>query len=56
MINRMMATLAFAVLTVFLGILMWYVPRWDLGAVVLATLVLAAVDLYQTAGERDKDR
>ncbi|MDP3960273.1 MAG: hypothetical protein Q8Q26_09510 [Pseudorhodobacter sp.] len=53
MINRMVATLAFAVLTAFLGILVWYVPRWDLGLVVGTTLVLAAVDLFQTAGERD---
>ncbi len=53
MINRIVATLAFAVLTAFLGILVWNVARWDLGLVVATTLVLAAVDLYQTAGERD---
>ena len=34
MTDRLMALFAFALLTVFLGILVWYVPRLDLAAVV----------------------
>lgn len=54
MINRVVAVLAFLMLACFVGILLWYVPRLDLGAVIVITLVLAAVDLYRSAGERDR--
>lgn len=54
MINRLVAILAFLMLTGFVGILLWYVPRFDLGAVIAITLTLAAVDLYRSAGERDR--
>lgn len=54
MIYRLMAVLAFAVLAGFLGILLWYVPRLDLGIVIAVTLILAAVDVYLSAGERDR--
>ena len=38
--------LAFATLCVFLGILLWHVPRIDLGAVILITIALAAWDFF----------
>ena len=38
--------LAFAVLGGFLGILVWHVPRWDLGIVVALVLAFAAWDLF----------
>lgn len=44
---RTFALLAFAVLTAFLGILLWEVPRLDLGMVIGATLLLALADLAQ---------
>ena len=37
---------AFALLAGFLGILVWKVPRLDLGAVVAITLLLAAYDFF----------
>ncbi len=54
MINRFVAILAFLMLAGFVGILFWYVPRLDLGAVIAITLILAAIDLYRSAGERDR--
>ncbi len=45
---------AFLTLTAFVGIFVWYVPRLDLGVVIGVTLALALVDLYLSAGERDK--
>ncbi|MDZ4094161.1 MAG: hypothetical protein U1D35_04530 [Paracoccaceae bacterium] len=53
MINRLMAGLAFAVFLAFLGILLWFVPRLDLGIVIGLTVLLAGYDLYNSAGERD---
>ncbi|SIS52573.1 hypothetical protein [Paracoccus saliphilus] len=44
MSEKLMAVLAFAIFTGFLVILVWYVPRWDLGGVVAATLALAGID------------
>lgn len=44
MSEKLMAILALALLTGFLAILVWYVPRWDLGGVVAATLILAGFD------------
>jgi len=55
MINRMVAIMAFAMLAGFLGILLWYVPRWDLGAVIAITLIMALIDLYRSAGERGRN-
>jgi hypothetical protein len=46
MSDRLMAILAFAVLAVFVGILVWHVPRLDLGAVVLVTLAFAGYDFF----------
>ena len=42
---RALPILGLIVLAAFLGILLWEVPRLDLGLVIAATLVLAAVDL-----------
>lgn len=44
--NRIIATLAFAALCAFLGILFMRVGRADLGVVILITLALAACDLW----------
>ena len=45
MTNRLVAVAAFLVLAGFLGILVWEVPRLDLGAVIGVTLLLVLVDL-----------
>jgi hypothetical protein len=55
MTNRLLAALAFAVLAGFVGILVWYVPRLDLGAVVAVTVLLAGYDFYRSAGSEDRD-
>lgn len=52
MTDRLMATFAFLVLTGFLAILVWFVPRLDLGAVVAVTLLLAGYDLLTGSGNR----
>lgn len=44
MTDKVMALLAFAVLCAYLGILVFYVPRLDLGIVVGATLLLVGYD------------
>jgi hypothetical protein len=44
--NRIISLFAFAVLSVFFGILLYRVGRVDLGAVILITLALAAYDLW----------
>lgn len=38
--------LSFAALVVFLGILLWHVPRLDLATVLLLTVGLAAWDFF----------
>jgi hypothetical protein len=48
MTDRVMAVLAFVFLLGFLGILLWFVPRLDLGGVIAATLMLVAYDFYST--------
>ena len=50
MIDGLMRLVAFALLAGFLGILVWHVPRLDLGGVVLITLACAGYDLF--AGTR----
>ncbi|MCF3972606.1 hypothetical protein [Paracoccus salsus] len=47
MTDKIMAIVAYLVLLCFLGILLWHVPRLDLGGVLLFTLVLAGVDTAQ---------
>lgn len=44
--DRFLSVLAFALLASFLGILLWYVPRSDLGLVVGATLIFVAYDFF----------
>jgi hypothetical protein len=41
-----MSVVAFALLVVFLGVLIVYVPRVDLGVVLLVTIMLCAYDLF----------
>ena len=45
-LERVLTLFAFAVLLVFLGVLIAYVPRLDLGGVILATVLLAGYDLF----------
>jgi len=47
MIDRAIALVAFAVLTGFLGILIWNVPRLDLGIVIAITLALGGYDFVR---------
>ncbi|MGZ3218128.1 hypothetical protein [Paracoccus sp. T5] len=52
--DKLMAILAYIVLLGFLGILVWHVPRLDLGGVVLFTLILAGVDTaHALRGNKD---
>lgn len=44
MTDKIMALFAYAVLVGFLVTLIIYVPRWDLGGVIAATLLLAGYD------------
>jgi len=44
--NRIISLIAFAVLCIFFGILLYRVGRIDLGAVICITLALAAYDLW----------
>jgi len=46
MTEKILKNCAFALLAVFLGILFFWVPRFDLGLVLGATLVLAFVDFF----------
>lgn len=46
MTDRLMSILAFGLLLAFLGILISYVPRLDLGIVIGATLLLVAWDFF----------
>jgi hypothetical protein len=52
MTDRLMALFAYAVLALFLGILVWHVPRLDLGAVCLVTLLFAGFDFLGGARRR----
>jgi hypothetical protein len=44
--DRWMPMLAFATLAAFLAVLIWYVPRLDLGAVIAVTIALVAWDFF----------
>lgn len=44
MLDRTLSIVGLLVLTGFLGILIWKVPRLDLGAVIALTLALVAYD------------
>lgn len=54
MSDKLMALFAYVVMTGFLVILIWKVPRLDLGLIILATLVLAGVDMLQVMRSHDK--
>jgi hypothetical protein len=56
MTDRLLAILAFALLALFLGVLIWYVPKLDLGVVCLATLALVAYDFFLSGGRRRNGR
>ncbi|WP_170314591.1 hypothetical protein [Aquibium carbonis] len=56
MMDRLMALLALVVLTGFLGILVWKVPRVDLFVVVAITLSLAIWDFVANAWRRPRRR
>jgi hypothetical protein len=46
--NKVLAIFAFLVFVGFLAILIFHVPRLDLGAVIAITVLLAAWDLFTT--------
>ncbi|BDA85723.1 hypothetical protein Sa4125_32650 [Aureimonas sp. SA4125] len=46
MFDKILAAFAFATLVGFLGILLLWVPRLDLGLVIGATVLLAFIDLF----------
>ena len=46
MSQRNMMIFAYFFLVAFLGILLWRVPRFDLGGVIVFTLALAAYDIF----------
>ena len=50
--SRLLALVAFAVLVAFLGILVWRLPRLDLGVLVGLTILFVAYDLFVTTGGR----
>ncbi|WP_265502780.1 hypothetical protein [Paracoccus beibuensis] len=54
MMDRIMVLCAYGVLLCFLGILIWHVPRLDLGGIALITLLLAAVDTVHASRGRNE--
>ena len=54
MTDKIMALIAYAVLAVFLVTLLVYVPRLDLGGVVLLTLLLAGWDTLQVMRSHER--
>ncbi|MER0238091.1 hypothetical protein [Fulvimarina sp. MAC8] len=46
MLEKLLSLIAFVILCVFLGILIWNVPRIDLAVVLGFTIVLTAYDLF----------
>ena len=46
MSSRIIGLVAVLMLCGFLGILLWKVPRFDLGAVIVLTLILACYDFF----------
>ena len=54
MTDRLLAILAFALLALFLGILVWYVPKIDLAAFCLVTLALVAYDFFLSGAARPR--
>lgn len=56
MIDRILALVAIATLAAFLGVLVWKVPRVDLGAVIAITMGLAIWDFMTNAGRKSGPR
>jgi hypothetical protein len=56
MMERTMALLALAILAGFLAILVWFVPRWDLGGVIAVTLALVVYDFFFAPVRKEDDR
>lgn len=54
--EKIMAILAFSLLAGFLVILVWYVPRWDLGSIVAVTLILAGIDTVLVVRKHQRSR
>ncbi|MEX0923412.1 MAG: hypothetical protein WDZ84_11605 [Rhodovibrionaceae bacterium] len=54
MLDRVLGIFAYAVLLGFLGILVGFVPRWDLGIVVAVSLALVAYDFLFFEGGKQK--
>ena len=52
MTDQLMRLTAFAALAAFLGVLVYWVPRIDLTAVILLTLALAGYDLFFAGSNR----
>lgn len=52
MTDQVLRAAAFAALVAFLGVLVYWVPRVDLAAVILLTLALAAYDLFLAGSNR----
>jgi uncharacterized membrane protein YccC len=55
MMDRFMASIALFGLACFLGVLIWYVPHWDLGAVIFLTLALVVYDFFLAPVHRERD-
>jgi hypothetical protein len=56
MTDRILALVAIIVLTGFLAILIWRVPRLDLAGVIAITLALAYWDFITSAGRKPQQR
>lgn len=56
MTDRLMQILAFLVVAAFLGIVLWHVPRLDLGAAIGLTLAGIAYDFFLSPDGRQKRR
>jgi MFS superfamily sulfate permease-like transporter len=48
--SRLLAALALLIFIAFFGVILAFVPRWDLGAAVLIGVALAAYDLWTQSG------
>ncbi|KZB69969.1 MULTISPECIES: hypothetical protein [Thalassospira] len=56
LLNRVMALLAFVILVGFVGILVAYVPRWDLAIMVSICIGLAGWDIWRVAMGHSEDK
>ncbi|WP_033066980.1 hypothetical protein [Thalassospira australica] len=56
LLTRIMALLSFAILVGFVGILLGYVPRWDLAIIIAVTVGLAGWDIWHVAMGHKEDK